>query len=109
MKEESKPGLRLVPTTQLRLALRQILNEARRGRQILVTRDGDPVAVILGLAEWSRLAPEDAQEALALAEDAELNTGGTDGSHESAGHTSAGAAMRTVDGWGIQDIGAPPE
>jgi prevent-host-death family protein len=109
MREDGKPGLRLVPTTHLRLAMRQVLNEARRGRQILVTRDGDPVAVILGLAEWSRLAPEDAQAALALIDGAESSTGGVEGNEKTSGQEPAKSRMNTIDGWGMPDIGAPPE
>ncbi len=63
-----EPRTLLVPIVELRGRLRHVLNDARRGNQILVTRDGDPIAVILGLDEWERLAPEDAQAALDLVE-----------------------------------------
>jgi prevent-host-death family protein len=63
-----EPRTLLVSIVELRGRLRHVLNDARRGNRVLVTRDGDPIAVILGLDEWERLAPEEAQAALDLAE-----------------------------------------
>jgi prevent-host-death family protein len=64
----ANPRTVLVPIVELRARLRHVLNDARRGNRVLVTRDGDPIAVILSLEEWERLAPEDAQAAQALAD-----------------------------------------
>ncbi len=78
------------------------LNLARHGERILITRDGEPVAVMMGLDDWERLAPAEARVALARLEE-DTAKPQPDGIERKTKNRIEGDER--IGGWGLPDLG----
>ena len=51
---------RHMTSSELKYALKDVVDRAQKGHTTTITRFGSPVAVVVGLAEWERLKKMDA-------------------------------------------------